>query len=86
MVKRGRDMKQGKNQKKAKPTPDDINLLDPAVQACPYTAYSTLREQAPVRLAPETGMFVLTKYDDVKVAFQDHKRFSKDTSGPLTLK
>ncbi len=74
-------MKHGEEQKKANPTPDDINLLDPAVQACPYAAYSTLREQAPVRLAPETGMFVLTKYDDVKVAFQDHERFSKDTSG-----
>ena len=59
-----------------------INLLDPAVQQCPYDAYRTLRDDAPAYRQPGTDMYVVTRYDDVRRVLTDAVTFpstSKDT-------
>ncbi|HLZ63935.1 MAG TPA: hypothetical protein VKR06_43960, partial [Ktedonosporobacter sp.] len=44
----------------------------------PYPVYTYLRENEPVRWNPMFNCFMLTKYDDVNMAFSDHRRFSSD--------
>jgi cytochrome P450 len=44
----------------------------------PYPAYAFLRENEPVRWNPMFNCYMLTKYDDVNLAFGDHQRFSSD--------
>jgi cytochrome P450 len=50
-------------------------LLDGGVQQCPYPAYATLRDEAPVWRDPVTGMYVITRYDDVRTVLLDTDRF-----------
>jgi cytochrome P450 len=38
------------------------NLMDPAVQACPYSLYQRLRTEAPVYRMPETGFYLITSF------------------------
>lgn len=45
---------------------DDIDFFDPATNDCPYHAYQRLRDEAPMWQDPHTGMFVATRYDDIK--------------------
>ena len=54
----------------------DVDFFDPATNDCPYHAYRTLREEAPVWFDERTRMWVLTRYDDVKAAARDPERFS----------
>jgi cytochrome P450 len=54
---------------------DEINLLDHELQSCPYDAYDTLRNEAPVWRDPITGMYVITRYDDVRMILLDTERF-----------
>lgn len=48
-----------------------VDLLDPAVQQCPYDAYKTLRDDTPVFNIPGTDMWVVTRYDDVRRVLTD---------------
>ncbi len=57
----------------------DINMLDPAVQQCPYPAYRQLHAEAPVYLCPNTGMYFITRFDDVRKVLTDDQRFSNQT-------
>ena len=52
-----------------------IDLLDPAVQQCPYEAYRTLRDEAPVYRQPGTDFYVVTRYDDVRRVLTDPAGF-----------
>lgn len=38
------------------------NLMEPAVQTCPYGLYARLRKEAPVYKMPETGFYLVTSY------------------------
>ena len=42
----------------------EINLFDVKTQQCPYEAYKTLRNEAPVYQCPATGMYVITRFED----------------------
>jgi cytochrome P450 len=53
----------------------DVNFFDPAISECPYDAYEVLRREAPVWRDPITGMYVVTRYDDVKQVLTDTDRF-----------
>ena len=53
-----------------------VNFFDPEVNACPYPAYQVLRDEAPVWKDPLTGMYVITRYDDIRAILLDQKRFS----------
>jgi cytochrome P450 len=44
----------------------------------PYPVYTYLRENEPVRWNPMFNCFMLTRFDDVHLAFNDHQRFSSD--------
>lgn len=63
-----------------KEQPITVNLLDPEVQQCPYPAYRTLRDESPVYQQPGTGIYVVTRYDDVRSVLTDPESFPS-TSG-----
>jgi cytochrome P450 len=50
---------------------DDISFFDPEVNRCPYPAYQQLQDEAPVWQDPQTGMFVVTRYEDIKAILMD---------------
>lgn len=56
-------------------TLDDVNFFDPDIQECPYDAYALLRNEAPVWQDPRTGMFVVTRYEDIHMILRDTERF-----------
>jgi len=57
-----------------------VNLFDAEVQRCPYPAYQQLRDEAPVFKCPATGMFVVTRFDDVRTVLTDATNFVNDAS------
>jgi cytochrome P450 len=54
----------------------DVNFFERETLDCPYHAYKALRDQAPVWIDPVTGWYVLTRYDDIRTALLDTKRFT----------
>lgn len=54
----------------------DFSFLDPRVQDDPYEFYRALHEQAPVYLVPETGMYIVSRYDDLRAMLIDTETFS----------
>ena len=58
--------------------PDDINFLDAEVQECPYPAYSLLRDEAPVWRDPITGMYNITRYEDLRKVLLDTDNFPSE--------
>jgi len=50
------------------------------VQSDPRPFYAVLHEQCPVYRMPETGMYVVTRYDDVRSVLRDPDTFSSDTN------
>ena len=54
----------------------EVDLLDVEIQECPYPAYRTLREQAPVYRDKLTGFYVLTRYEDLREVLKDPATFS----------
>ena len=44
----------------------------------PYPVYTYLREHEPVRWNPMFNCYMLSRFDDVNMAFFDHRRFSSD--------
>ncbi len=51
-------------------------LLDPAVQQCPFPFYAALRSDDPVFHDTRTGMWLVTRYDDVVEACRQPDVFS----------
>jgi cytochrome P450 len=54
-------------------------LFDPEVSAQPFGFYERLQEDAPVWFDEQLGMWVLSRYEDVRMALLDH-RFSVEMS------
>ena len=54
----------------------------PEVIADPFPVFQELREQAPLYRSSVLGGWVLTRYDDVKLAISD-RRFSADRMRPF---
>ena len=57
-------------------SPAPIDFFDQDTNDCPYHAYETLRSQQPAWRDPRTGMFVITRYDDVREVLLDTETFS----------
>jgi cytochrome P450 len=55
--------------------PPAVNLFDTELQQCPYDAYRTLRDEAPVFNIPGTDIWVVTRYDDVRRVLTDPVAF-----------
>lgn len=65
----------------AKTKPSDFNFTDPAVIDEPFDYYDILREQAPVYKQPETGMYIVTRYDDLREVLLDYDTYSNNSLG-----
>lgn len=64
-------------------TGPQINLFDPALQQCPYEAYKTLRDEAPVYNIPGTPIWVISRYDHVREVLLDPQRFPSTAKNEL---
>lgn len=60
-------------------SPSQISFMDPEVQADWFPAYDVLRREAPVYFMPEIGMYVLTRYEDIRSVVRQPELF---TVGP----
>ena len=61
--------------------PEIPSFFDPAVQDDPFEAYELMHEHCPVHQLPENGLFMVTKYDDVKSVLTDADTFSSNPVG-----
>jgi cytochrome P450 len=52
-----------------------VNFFEYETQNCPYDAYTELRDEAPVWLDPHTGMYVITRYEDLRAVLLDTETF-----------
>ena len=52
------------------------SFLDPAIQDDPFESYEVLREECPVYRVPETGLFMITRYEDVRETLTSPENFS----------
>jgi cytochrome P450 len=59
----------------------DVDFFDPATNHCPYHAYATLRDQGPVWHDPRTGMYVITRYEDVRAILLDTVAYPSQRRG-----
>ena len=57
---------------------ESVDLTNVDIQQCPFPAYKTLRNEAPVYKDPKTGFFIITKYEDIRNVLTDTKNFSND--------
>lgn len=58
----------------------DYDFFDPEVVECPFEFYKLLRDQAPIYQLPDTNIFMVSRYDDVRKALKDTSLFSSDFS------
>lgn len=58
----------------------NLDLMDPAVQHCPYDAYAWMRENEPVYLDPVTGQYFVTTYECLRQAMRDTKTYSAEVN------
>jgi cytochrome P450 len=61
-----------------------ISFADPSIQQCPFHAYETLRDEAPVYRDPLTGNYVLTRYEDIRKAVLNPAQLSNKTGIIMT--
>ncbi|MGI9328085.1 MAG: cytochrome P450 [Pseudomonadales bacterium] len=57
---------------------EEARLADAEVLECPYPTYDLLRQQAPVWQDPATGMYVITRYDDLRKILLDTEHYSNE--------
>ena len=57
-----------------------VNLFDVETQQCPYDAYKVLRDEAPAYRCPHSGMYVISRYEDVRRVLTDHENFTNRTT------
>ena len=58
----------------------NYSFMDPNVMSDPYEFYEVLQQEQPVYLMPETGMYMVTRYDSVRQVLTQPDVFSNDTS------
>jgi cytochrome P450 len=54
----------------------EIKFLDPQTLIEPYETYQTLRDEAPVYLVKDLGIYMVTRYDLLRDAIKDTETFS----------
>jgi cytochrome P450 len=60
------------------PPLESYSLLDPVVHACPYEFFRRLRSECPVYRMPETGTWLITRYDDIRAIKRNPQDFTSD--------
>ena len=63
--------------------PADFNFFDQEVLNCPYEFYRVLQEQAPVYQLPDTNIFMVSRYADIKKILKDTATFSNNFTEQL---
>ena len=58
-----------------------IDFYDPEIQKCPYEQYKTLRDDHPVYQDPNTGIYHVSRYEDVRYVLSNHELFSGNVRG-----
>lgn len=53
-----------------------LSFFDKETNDCPYHAYQKLRDEAPVWRDPVTGMFQVTRYEDIRAILLDPETYS----------
>jgi cytochrome P450 len=61
------------------------NLLDPAVQQCPYGFYRATRAQAPVYRMPQTGFYLVTSFELCREVIRQPDLYASGVS-PMALR
>ncbi|MBT7369506.1 MAG: cytochrome P450 [Gammaproteobacteria bacterium] len=56
----------------------EFSLVDPAISSEPWGFYKLLQEEDSVYQMPETGAFVITRYDALRQVLRDPETFSSD--------
>jgi len=64
------------NKSSEEKTISDFSMLDPAVQADPFEFYQKLHQECPVYRMPETGMYMVTGFEDLTHVLKTPKDFS----------
>jgi len=57
-----------------------VSLMDPAVQDCPFELYRQLHERCPVYKMPETGFYLITRYEHLREVLNDPETYSNKAS------
>ena len=65
-----------KDQRTVTETASEISFFDPETNKCPYPAHQKLRDEAPLWLDPTTGMYVLTRYEDLRAVLAEPKIYT----------
>ena len=55
---------------------EDISLADVEVLECPFPTYELMIEEAPVWQDPVTGIYIISRYEDLRAVAMDTERFS----------
>ncbi len=56
----------------------DLSLLDPATQDDPFDAYDRIRAMPGIYRMPETGFYIVTRYDDLRQVLTDPVTYSNN--------
>ncbi len=59
----------------------EASLFDPAIQDDPFDTYAEMHARCPVHRLPENGLYMVTRYDDVRDMLTDPATFSNRPSG-----
>jgi len=57
---------------------DSLDFFSPEVLEHPFAVYRQLQAEAPVFQLPNSNVFLVTRYSDVREVLRDHQRFSND--------
>lgn len=60
---------------------EQINFFDPDINDCPYHAYRTMRDDAPVWFDERLKAYVITRHEDVVAVLRDTERFPSSQPG-----
>ena len=63
----------------------EVKFLDPQTLIEPYETYQMLRDEAPVYLVEDLGIYMVTRYDLLRDAIKDTKTFSSKFDHVLEL-
>ena len=58
---------------------EKYSFLDPLINSDPFEFYEMLHKEQPVYKIPEVGIYMLTKYDDIRMALKDFETFSNSS-------
>lgn len=59
---------------------EEVDFFDPEINDCPYGAYRTLRDDAPVWFDERLQGYVITRHEDVRAVLADTERFVNSRS------